>query len=629
MKINRIRIQNFKSICSIHLTNLENALILVGKNSTGKTTILDAVRAVSGDYRIGAKDFRENHPDIVIEIALEITEEDLKYLYLQKKVSRMRDYENWLSEFQEKLPSFQENLLEFTYTVSYSGEIIYSDGIALKEETLALRVGNPYLKEVFPKVYYLDSQRDISKFQSDLLLWMENDMMKEMRADHCMLKQKKNCDRCFDCIEHIEKKSTARLNAFETAKLLEYKLYQINLDDFSKNMNENFHRNGGQEEIIYSMGQRLEAMMKVKAESMYPGQSYRQPVEQLSKGMRSVYMLSLMETYAQGKGENPGIIIVEEPEIYLHPQMQRTASEILYRLSKKNQVMFTTHSANILHNFNSRQIRQIVLKEDGCSKVVKHTDISRILDDLGYSASDLMNVDFVFIVEGKQDQSRLPILLNKYYAESCDSEGRPSRISIIATNSCTNIKTYANLKYMNQMYLKDHFLMIRDGDGKNPKELKRELCTYYEERSRAEGTKDALPRVKPKNVLILKYYSFENYFLNPELMVKVGVLQNEEEFYEKLLKKWKEQLRFISSGKALTKVLGKEIQTVEDLKENMEAVKIHLRGHNLFDLFYARLRKSEREILRKYVEIAPREEFADILDAIDRFIYFENRRSEV
>lgn len=171
--------------------------------------------------------------------------------------------------------------------------------------------------------------------------------------------------------------------------------------------------------------------------------------------------------------------------------------------------------------------------------------------------------------------------------------------------------------------------MIRDGDGKNPKELKRELCTYYEERSRAEGTKDALPRVKPKNVLILKYYSFENYFLNPEIMVKVGVLQNEEEFYEKLLKKWKEQLRFISSGKALTKVLGKEIQTVEDLKENMEAVKIHLRGHNLFDLFYARLRKSEREILRKYVEIAPREEFADILDAIDRFIYFENRRSEV
>ncbi|MDD6066949.1 MAG: hypothetical protein PUD04_10375, partial [Firmicutes bacterium] len=27
------------------------------------------------------------------------------------------------------------------------------------------------------------------------------------------------------------------------------------------------------------------------------------------------------------------------------------------------------------------------------------------------------------------------------------------RISIIPTNSCTNIKTYANLKYINKLYL--------------------------------------------------------------------------------------------------------------------------------------------------------------------------------
>ena len=33
-----------------------------------------------------------------------------------------------------------------------------------------------------------------------------------------------------------------------------------------------------------------------------------------------------------------------------------------------------------------------------------NTDISVILDDLGYTATDLMNVNFVFIVEGKQDK---------------------------------------------------------------------------------------------------------------------------------------------------------------------------------------------------------------------------------
>ena len=93
-----------------------------------------------------------------------------------------------------------------------------------------------------------------------------------------------------------------------------------------------------------------------------------------------------------------------------------------------------------------------MLDEDHYSVVLPHTDISRVLDDLGYGANDLMNVGFVFIVEGKQDKSRLPLLLERYYSEVYDEKGELLRISIITTNSCTNIKTYANLKYMNQVY---------------------------------------------------------------------------------------------------------------------------------------------------------------------------------
>ena len=48
-----------------------------------------------------------------------------------------------------------------------------------------------------------------------------------------------------------------------------------------------------------------------------------------------------------------------------------------------------------------------------------------------------------------------------------DADGNLQRIAIITTNSCTNIKTYANLKYINTLYLKDQFMMIRDSDGKD------------------------------------------------------------------------------------------------------------------------------------------------------------------
>ena len=255
----------------------------------------------------------------------------------------------------------------------------------------------------------------------------------------------------------------------------------------------------------------------------------------------------------------------------------------------------------------------------------KKTDISAVLDDLGYSATDVMNVNFVFIVEGKQDKSRLPLLLRKYFSEIYDEEGKLSTVAIITTNSCTNIKTYANLKYMNQVYLKDNFLMIRDGDGKDREMLKRQLCKYYEERNLEDV--DKLPRVREKNVLILKYYSFENYFLNPAVMAKLGIVKSEEEFYEIFLGKWKGYLYRIKSGKALLKVMGKDFETIEDVKAHMEEIKIHMRGHNLYDIYYGRYKEQETELLTKYIEIAPREDFEDILTSIEQFIYFESRKS--
>ena len=369
----------------------------------------------------------------------------------------------------------------------------------------------------------------------------------------------------------------------------------------------------------------MEKTLSVTGELYHKKQNRKEPLSCMGKGMRSIYMLSLLETCEESREKNTDIIIVENPEIFLHPKLQKISGEILYRLSKRNQVIFSTHSPNFLPNFNSRQIRQIILDGEGYSDVCKRTDVSAVLDDLGYSATDVMNVNFVFIVEGKQDKSRLPLLLRKYFSEIYDEEGKLSRVAIITTNSCTNIKTYANLKYMNQVYLKDNFLMIRDGDGKDREMLKRQLCKYYEERNLEDI--DRLPRVTEKNVLILKYYSFENYFLNPTVMAKLGILESEEQFYEIFLEKWKEYLYRIKSGKALLRVMGKDFETTEDVKAHMEEIKIHMRGHNLYDIYYGRYKEQETELLTKYIEIAPREDFEDILTSIERFIYFESRRS--
>ncbi len=617
MKISDIHIQNFKSIHDMHIPDIENALILVGQNNTGKTTVLDAVRAVGGEYRITPEDFGEAGAKIRIQVSLSFTEEDLEQLRRRGVVSQYRKMETWMQDFCQKLPSYSEGELTFTMTANRDGRIRYQDGF---------NKNNPYIKEVFPKIYYVDTERRLEQLQSDMLLLQEDEILKRMRSGCCMFNQARECTHCFHCIGLIEQKSPALLDAMEVSKLLDYKLYQLNLDTFARKVNDCFHKNGGRESILYSMNRDVEKILEVTTEIRHPAQNVPRPISHMGKGMRSIYLFSLLEAYTQIEETLPSIIMIEDPEIFLHPSLQKVCGTILYRLAAKNQVIFTTHSPNLLPNFNSRQIRQVVHREDGSSDVRGKTDISAILEDLGYTAGDLMNVNFVFIVEGKQDKSRLPLLLGKYYAETLDSQGNLSRIAIITTNSCTNIKTYANLKYMNQIYLRDQFLMVRDSDGRDRDALAGQLCRYYEERNREDM--DKLPEVRPENVLILKYYSFENYFLNPKIMAQLGIVESEENFYEILLEKWKEYLYRLKSGRHLTEVLGRDLESAEDVKLHMEEIRIYLRGHNLFDIFYGRFKEQETELLEQYINLAPREDFQDIFEALERFPYFESRSRE-
>ena len=71
-----------------------------------------------------------------------------------------------------------------------------------------------------------------------------------------------------------------------------------------------------------------------------------------------------------------------------------------------------------------------------------------------------------------------------------------------------------------------------------------------------------ISRESPRKCAILKYYSFENYFLNPAVMVQIGSSWKRRRFYRS---SWKMEayLYKIKSGRHLTEELGFEIQTEE------------------------------------------------------------------
>ena len=88
MEIKYLSIKNFKSIRHMEISDIQNALILVGKNNTGKSSILHALRAVEGSYEISLDDFNETMQNIEIGFILSITEEDLHIFHLNGIASK-------------------------------------------------------------------------------------------------------------------------------------------------------------------------------------------------------------------------------------------------------------------------------------------------------------------------------------------------------------------------------------------------------------------------------------------------------------------------------------------------------------------------------------------------------------
>lgn len=160
MQIQTIEIKNFRSIHQIRFNNLKEALILVGQNGVGKTSVLDAVCATFGCYNIVPDDFNSSRANIEIYVELLLSPEDLHLYHSKKCVSNYRRYEVWKKDFMKKLPSYKDGSISFCFSANYSGQIRYSDTFSKN---------NPYIAEILPTVYLLNEDRDIKKIQDQIL----------------------------------------------------------------------------------------------------------------------------------------------------------------------------------------------------------------------------------------------------------------------------------------------------------------------------------------------------------------------------------------------------------------------------------------------------------------------------
>ncbi len=95
------------------------------------------------------------------------------------------------------------------------------------------------------------------------------------------------------------------------------------------------------------------------------------PVSQLGSGIEMIISILFLETLASLSKEN-FIVIIDEPELHLHPILQAKFINYLITLSEKNQVILSTHSPYFFRNCVSNPNIELLV----CHKNTNHGKIN-------------------------------------------------------------------------------------------------------------------------------------------------------------------------------------------------------------------------------------------------------------
>lgn len=576
MKISGLFVKNFRSIDQLKINRLGNINVFVGKNNSGKSTVLKSIdsflkimdkKMVVRTYE--KKDFYRNRTQLPIKIACSITVGDSKFDELLKIMKE--EYPQLVSGV-EALENYK-TINVYTSSINYSENnqvFSYIEKISLSEEC-------PFTDEELPEKIILNTNEEVIKELISRQLKID-DLTKKVgqledgldaigAEDYSRYKERrmvgykvKGNDTLIDLINSTSDFHEFRNRLREEIDNYNQEIYRLTTQETINELQVFSGRTKSVPNHIYWLigffestrilqeAERKSPIEKKDAERLLDLKVTRGGTERLAQLQNTVSELLgvrvdafkgedklanaeididnfLVDMNGAGIRESlrlildfeftkPQIVLIEEPEVHLHFELERKLFRYLVSLSNEAQIFMTTHSTGFIDSSESNNIFLVKKEMDTTVTTISNNGLLEVISELGINISSLLLSKVIVFVEGPTDEEVIRLYLEKFHSNYPHIGIRNIRMTGIG-----NYKYYANahaLEVFNNYGLKTLFIL--DADSRSEDEIKR---------LKENHPKTSAIKVLPKRCI-------ENYFLEPSIilrfiqkkMTNAGLIQN-------------------------------------------------------------------------------------------------------
>jgi putative ATP-dependent endonuclease of the OLD family len=166
--------------------------------------------------------------------------------------------------------------------------------------------------------------------------------------------------------------------------------------------------------------------------------------QEVGEGFQNAIVLAILQAFEETRRKG-AILLIEEPEMFLHPQMQRSLYGTLREIGRTNQVIYTTHSPHFVSVPEYDEVLLVRKSPAGTSARASTlpTDQRRrekMVKELDPERNELFFASRLLLVEGDTEKLALPVYARRLGLD-LDRQGA----TIVETGGKRNLMEFAQI----------------------------------------------------------------------------------------------------------------------------------------------------------------------------------------